>query len=93
MCIVLEITDIFFFIRVLKFTLIRSVQTTQKLIQRKITMISIHIEGKELYIKEGISITMELNNSIFNTEKIEGDIIFTFDVQAEQNGHHLFVVF
>ena len=48
-------------------------------------MFSIRIEGKELYIKEGTSITMELNNSIFNTDRIEGDIIFTFDVPAEPN--------
>jgi len=48
-------------------------------------MISISVEGQELYILEDTMLSMELNNSIFNTERIEGDIIFTFDVPAEQN--------
>lgn len=48
-------------------------------------MLKILIENKELYIKIGTSIQMEMNNSIFNTEKIEGDVIFTFDVPAQKN--------
>ena len=48
-------------------------------------MISIKIDGKEIYIPEGISISLEMSNSLFNTEKIEGEIIFTFDVPADKN--------
>lgn len=60
-------------------------------------MLKIYIENQELYIKKGTSIQLEMNNSIFNTEKIEGDVVFTFDVPAEANdlifkhAHYIYV--
>ena len=48
-------------------------------------MLQIFVENKEVYIKKGTSIQLEMNNSIFNTNKIEGDVIFTFDVPAAPN--------
>lgn len=48
-------------------------------------MINISISGNQLYIPVGTSIQIEINNSIFATNVIEGDIIFTFDLPAEPN--------
>lgn len=48
-------------------------------------MLEFQIEGQKLYIKKGTTMQLEMNNSIFNTDNIEGDVIFTFDVPAEQN--------
>jgi hypothetical protein len=48
-------------------------------------MVSIKINGKEIYIPEDTTLSLEMNNSVFNTEKIEGDVIFTFDVPAQRN--------
>jgi len=48
-------------------------------------MISILVNDTPLYIDKGTSIQMEVNNNSFSTEKIEGDIVYTFDVPAEPN--------
>ena len=48
-------------------------------------MLQIFVENKEVYIKKETSTQLEMNNSIFNTDKIEGDVIFTFDVPAAPN--------
>ena len=48
-------------------------------------MISILIDGQPLFIAKGTSLQIEANNSVFSTEKIEGDVMFTFDVPAEKN--------
>ena len=48
-------------------------------------MIGIKINSKEIYIPQDMSLSLEMNNSLFNTEKIEGDVIFTFDVPADKN--------
>jgi len=48
-------------------------------------MISILVNDKPLHITKGTSLQLEVNSSIFSTEKIEGDIIFTFDIPAEEN--------
>jgi hypothetical protein len=48
-------------------------------------MLQIEIEGKSVFIPTGTKIQLEVNNSIFDTEKIAGDIIFTFDLPADKN--------
>lgn len=48
-------------------------------------MISILIDGRPLFIAKGTSLQIEVNNALFSTEKIEGDVMFTFDVPAEKN--------
>jgi hypothetical protein len=48
-------------------------------------MIEIRIEGQLLYIAKKTSLQLEVNNSAFTVNKIEGDIVFTFDVPAAQN--------
>ncbi len=52
-------------------------------------MISILIDGKPLFIAKGTSLQIEVNNALFSTEKIEGDVMFTFDVPAEKNDNVL----
>ena len=48
-------------------------------------MISFQIDGQPLSIIKGTNIQIELNNNSFNTERVEGDIVFTFDVPAKPN--------
>ena len=48
-------------------------------------MISITVGGKPLFIPKGTSLQIEANNPVFSTGKIEGDVMFTFDVPAEKN--------
>jgi len=48
-------------------------------------MLSIRVNNKEIYIKKGTSIQMEVNNAVFSTDEIPGEIIYTFDVPAQPN--------
>lgn len=48
-------------------------------------MLEIKIEGKPITINRGTSIQVELNNSIFSTDGIEGDVAYSFDVPAKPN--------
>ena len=48
-------------------------------------MIEIKIEGQQLYIAKETSLQLEVNNSAFSVNRIEGDIVFTFDVPAPEN--------
>ena len=48
-------------------------------------MIEIRIEGQLLYIEKDTGLQLEVQNSAFSVNKIEGDIVFTFDVPAAQN--------
>jgi len=48
-------------------------------------MLKIRVNNQEIYIKKGTSIQMEVNNSIFSIDEIPGEIIYTFDVPAQQN--------
>jgi hypothetical protein len=48
-------------------------------------MIEIKIEGQPLYIAKNTSLQLEVNNSAFSASRIEGDIVFTFDVPAMEN--------
>ena len=48
-------------------------------------MIEIRIEGQLLYIAKKTTLQLEVNNSAFSVNKIEGDIVFTFDVPAAEN--------
>ena len=48
-------------------------------------MLKIIVDNKEIYIRKETSIQLEVSNSIFSTEKTEGEVVFTFDVPAEQN--------
>ena len=48
-------------------------------------MLEIKVNGKMLFIAKGTAIQVEMNNSLFETEKVSGDITYTFDVPAEHN--------
>jgi hypothetical protein len=48
-------------------------------------MIEIRIEGQLLYIAKDTSLQLEVQNSAFSVNRIEGDIVFTFDVPAAEN--------
>jgi len=48
-------------------------------------MIEIKIEGQLLYIAKNTSLQLEVNNSAFSVNRIEGDIVFTFEVPAAEN--------
>ena len=48
-------------------------------------MLNIEIEGKPVFINPDTVIQLEMNSSIFNTEKIEGDIVFTFNIPVIEN--------
>lgn len=48
-------------------------------------MLTVNVDGRQLYIAKGSTLQMEMNNTAFSTEKIPGDIMFTFDVPAEEN--------
>ncbi|MBQ3751710.1 MAG: hypothetical protein II865_10470 [Bacteroidales bacterium] len=48
-------------------------------------MLTIEVDGNALHISKGTSLQMELNSSVFSTEGVEGDIMFTFDVPAQSN--------
>lgn len=48
-------------------------------------MFKLIVDNKEIYIRKNTSVQLEVNNSIFSTEKTEGEVIFTFDVPAKQN--------
>jgi len=48
-------------------------------------MLVIKIEGQPLYIAKKTSLQLEVNNSAFSVNRIEGDIVFTFDVPAAEN--------
>ena len=48
-------------------------------------MIEIRIEGQPLYIAKNTGLQLEVQNSAFSVNKIEGDIVFTFDVPATEN--------
>jgi hypothetical protein len=50
-------------------------------------MIEITIEGKTLYTHPNTTIQLEVNSSIFDVDKIQGDIIFTFDLPVTENEH------
>lgn len=45
----------------------------------------IKIDGQPLYIAKNTSLQLEVNNNAFSVNRIEGDIVFTFDVPALQN--------
>lgn len=49
-------------------------------------MITIEVNDQEIYIEKGTSFVLEMNNNIFDFDKIEGDVIYTFDVPADKNG-------
>lgn len=48
-------------------------------------MLTIEVNGSALHISKGTSLQLEMNSSVFSTERIEGDIMFTFDVPASLN--------
>jgi|GEM_PF-1895607 len=48
-------------------------------------MIEIRIEGQLLYIAKDTNLQLEVQNSAFSVNRIEGDIVFTFDVPATEN--------
>lgn len=48
-------------------------------------MLTIIVNETPLHIPRGTSLQLEANSSIFSTEKIQGDIVFTFDIPAEEN--------
>lgn len=48
-------------------------------------MLTIIVNETPLHIPRGTSMQLEANSSIFSTEKIQGDIVFTFDIPAEEN--------
>jgi len=48
-------------------------------------MIEIKVEGQLLYIAKNTGLQLEVQNSAFSVNKIEGDIVFTFDVPAAEN--------
>ncbi len=48
-------------------------------------MLSILIDGQAVFISKGATFRLQMQNSAFSTEKIEGDIVFTFDVPANKN--------
>ena len=48
-------------------------------------MIEIRIDGQLLYINKGTTLQLEVQNNSFSINRIEGDIVFTFDVPALEN--------
>lgn len=48
-------------------------------------MIKIFVENKEIYIRKGTSIQLEVNNSVFSVGSTDGEIVFTFSIPAEIN--------
>ena len=48
-------------------------------------MLTIEVNGNALHIKRGTSLQMEVNSSLFSTDGVEGDVMFTFDVPAQSN--------
>ncbi len=48
-------------------------------------MLTIEVNGNTLHIKRGTSLQMEVNSSLFSTDGVEGDVMFTFDVPAASN--------
>ena len=48
-------------------------------------MLTIEVNGNALHIKRGTSLQMEVNSSLFSTDGVEGDVMFTFDVPAASN--------
>lgn len=48
-------------------------------------MIRIYVEGQELVIRRETSMTVELNNALFASPDIEGDVSFTFTLPVEGN--------
>jgi len=48
-------------------------------------MIKIRVNNQEIYIKKDTSIQMEVNSTIFSVDEIPGEIIYTFEVPAQQN--------
>lgn len=48
-------------------------------------MLTIEVNGNALHIKRGTSLQMEVNSSLFSTDGVEGDVMFTFDVPAKSN--------
>lgn len=48
-------------------------------------MLKIFVENQEIYIKDGTSVQLEVNNSLFSIGSSEGEVIFTFDIPAEIN--------
>jgi len=48
-------------------------------------MIEIRIEGQALYIAKNTVLQLEVQNSAFSVNRIEGDIVFTFTVPAMEN--------
>lgn len=48
-------------------------------------MLTIKVNGNALHIAKGTSLQLEVNSSVFSTDSLEGDILFTFDVPASLN--------
>jgi hypothetical protein len=48
-------------------------------------MIKIYVEGQELVISRGTTMTVELNNTLFANPDVEGDVSFTFSIPLEGN--------
>ena len=48
-------------------------------------MLTIEVNGNALHIKRGTSLQMEVNSSLFSTDGVERDVMFTFDVPAQSN--------
>jgi len=48
-------------------------------------MIEIRIDGQLLYIAKSTTLQLEIQNNVFSINRIEGDIVFTFDVPALEN--------
>lgn len=48
-------------------------------------MIEIRIEEQPLYISKKTTLQLEVQNNAFTVNRIEGDIVFTFDVSAAKN--------
>lgn len=48
-------------------------------------MFAITVEDQPIFIKKGTIIKLEVNNTAFSVDKIEGDIVFTFEVPAFKN--------
>ena len=48
-------------------------------------MLDIIVNGRKIAIRRGTAIQVELNNNIFSTDGIEGDVAYSFDVPAAHN--------
>ncbi|MDL2309376.1 hypothetical protein LJC53_07330 [Bacteroidales bacterium OttesenSCG-928-C03] len=48
-------------------------------------MLSILIDNQPVFIAKGTTFRLQMQNSAFNVNRIEGDILFTFDVPASKN--------